>query len=155
MALLCAVLVPVTFQPIELAKGWSEFLEMFHGIDFPAATPLLVLEALLLALAITAAATLKIYAAISIGHLAKRNRVLYAVLAYVGINVALNIIMGAGVSTGLISRMIGNYDWAAFSGSGAGVMAGAMGSVLLWELLTGTAFFFITRAILKNHLNLE
>ena len=155
VALLCAVLVPVTFQPIELAKGWSEFLEMFRGIDFPAVTPLLVLEALLLMIAVTAAATLKIYTAISIGHLAKNHRVLYAILAYLGINVALNIITGAGVSTGLISRMLGNADFSAFTGSGAGVMAGAMGSVLLWELLTGAAFFFITRAILKNHLNLE
>ena len=155
VALLCAVLVPVTFQPIELAKGWSELLEMLRGLDFPAVTPLLILEALLLVIAMTAAETLKIYAAISLGHLAKRHRVFYAILAYLGINVALNIIMGAGVSTGLLSRLAGNFDWTAFSGSGTGVIAGGMASVILWELLIGTAFFFITRTILKNHLNLE
>ena len=33
--------------------------------------------------------------------------------------------------------------------------AGAMGSVILAEVLLGAAFFFLTNFILKKHLNLE
>lgn len=161
VALLCAVLVIVTFMPEELARGWQEFVEMFRQLDFPAATPWLIAEAMIVGLAMAAAETLKIYAAISLGHLAKRHRVLWAVLAYVGIDIALNTLFGIGVSSGLIARLLGNGSWGFFAENGTvtahglGMMAGAMGSVLLWEILLGAGFFFLSRFILKKHLNLE
>ncbi|MBR0040573.1 MAG: hypothetical protein IJP64_04240 [Oscillospiraceae bacterium] len=161
VALLCITLVAVTYSGEELLRGWREFLAMFRQLDFPAATPWLVAEGVIVAIAATAAETLKIYAAISLGHLAKKHRVLWAVLAYVGIDVVLNILFGFGVSSGLLMRILGSGSWGFFADSGEitahglGMMAGAMGSVLFWEVLLGTGFFFLSRFILKKHLNLE
>ena len=160
VALLCISLVALTYSGAELLRGWREVMAMFRQIDFPAATPWLISEALLVGLAAAATETLKIYAAISLGHLAKRRRVLWAVLAYVGIDVALNILLGFEASSGLLARIFSG-SWGFFADSGAvtahglGILAGAMGSVLLWELLLGAAFFFLSRFILKKHLNLE
>ena len=161
VALLCVTLVAVTYGGEELLRGWREFLAMFRQLDFPAATPWLVAEGIVVAIAMAATETLKIFAAISLGHLAKKHRALWAVLAYVGIDVALNILFGAGVSSGLLVRILGSGSWGFFADSGElttrglGMMAGAMGSVLLWEILLGTGFFFLSRYILKKHLNLE
>ena len=161
VALLCITLVAVTYSGEELLRGWREFLAMFRQLDVPAATPWLVAEGVIVAIAATAAETLKIYAAISLGHLAKKHRVLWAVLAYVGIDVVLNILFGFGVSSGLLMRILGSGSWGFFADSGEitahglGMMAGAMGSVLFWEVLLGTGFFFLSRFILKKHLNLE
>ena len=160
VALLCITLVAVAFQPAELVRGWRAFLEMFRQLEFPAATPWLIAEGILVAIVATATETLKIFAAISLGHLAKKHRVLWAILAYVGIDVALNILFGFGVSSGLLTRFFSG-SWGVFAENGTvtahglGMMAGAMGSVLLWEILLGTAFFFLSRFILKNKLNLE
>ena len=160
VALLCVTLVAVAYRPAELARGWQEFMAMFRQLDFPAAAPWLVIEGIVVGIAMTATETLKIFAAISLGHLAKKHRVLWAVLAYVGIDIALNILLGFEVSSGLLARIF-SHSWGLFSDSGAitssglGMMAGAMGSVLLWEVLLGAAFFFLTRYILKKHLNLE
>ena len=160
VALLCITLVALTYSGEALLRGWREFLAMFRQFEFPAATPWLVAEGAIVAIAATAAETLKIYAAISLGHLAKKHRVLWAVLAYVGIDVVLNILFGFGVSSRLFASLFGG-SWGFFAESGEitahglGMMAGAMGSVLLWEILLGACFFFLSRFILKKHLNLE
>ena len=112
---------------------------------------------------VTAAAqTLKIYAAIALGHLAKKHRALWALLSYVGIGLVLNILFGVGVSNGLVGRLFGfGASWGFFAENGEitvnglGMAAGAMGSAILMELILCAAFFFLTRYILKRHLNLE
>ena len=161
VTLLSGVLLVIVFDPVELSRGWQEFLAMLRQIEIPAATPWLIAEGLLVCLAMTATETLKIYASISIGHLAKRRRVLWAILAYIGISVALSTLFSAGISSGFIGRIIGDGSWGFFADSGTftvyglGKMARVMGLVLLWELLLGTGFFFLSRFILQEHLNLE
>ena len=157
VALLCVTLVAVAYSGEELVRVWQEFLAEFRQLPFPASTPWLIAEGILVAIVVAATETLKIFAAISLGHLAKKQRVLWAILAYVGIDVVLNILFGLGVTSGLIEHIFGNSNWGYFpDGSAlAGFMAGAMGTVLLWELLLGVAFFFLSRYILKNRLNLE
>ena len=158
VGLLSAFLIVLTFQPEELARGWQDFLTMLRSFDFPAATPWLIIELFLVGVVVTATETLKIYAAISLGHLAKRRRVLWAILAYIGIDVVINSLFGAGVSSGLLAKLFVRASWDTFEqfcSSGLGVAAGLMGSAILWELLLGAAFFFLSRYILKKHLNLE
>ena len=161
VALLCVTLVAVTYGGELFFRGWQEFWEMLRQLDFPAAAPWLVAEGVIVAIAMAATETLKIYAAISLGHLAKKHRALWAVLAYVGIDFALNTLVGAGISTGLLSHLLGDGSWGIFADSGEitatglGIMAASMGSVLLWEILLGAGFFFLSRFILKKHLNLE
>ena len=161
VALLSAVLLVLVFQPGDLSGGWREFAQMIRQLDFSPATPWLILEGLAASFAAAAAETLKIYASISLGHLAKKHRALWALLAYVGINTVINILFGLGVSSSLISRLLGRVDMPFFTDSGAftqgaaSMIAGMLGSMILWYVLLGTVFFFLTRFILKRHLNLE
>lgn len=152
----------LAYDPQVLSGGWQEFTEMLGEIRFPAATPWLVVEGLLLCLASLAAETLQIYAAISLGHLARRHRVLWAILAFLGINMAINILFSGAVSTGLVDWIIGAGDWGPmFTDSGMvtffglGKVAWIMGWALLWDVLLGAGFFFLSRAVLQKRLNLE
>ena len=162
VAVLSGFLLVTVYQPAGFAEGWVEFWRMLGQLELPSAFPWLIVEGLLLSLVTAAAQTLKIYTAIALGHLAKKHRALWALLAYVSIGIVLNILFGAGVSSGLVSRLLGfGSSWGLFSASGEltagalGTAAGVMGSVILAELLLAAAFFFITRWILKNKLNLE
>lgn len=47
----------------------------------------------------------RIYASIAIGHLFSKHRVLFSVIAFIGISVAIEII------TGLAATILGNFDW--------------------------------------------
>ncbi len=161
VALLSGVLLVAVYRPAGFAEGWIEFWKMLGEFELPAGFPWLIVEGVFLMLVIAAVETLKIYTAISIGHLAKRRRPLWGLLAYFGIDLALNILFGVSVNSGLVDRILrSGLGSAFFSGSGAisssaaGVAAGAMGTAILWELLLGAGFFFLTRYILKKHLNL-
>lgn len=162
IALLSGFLLVVVYRPVGFARGWVDFWRQLGQLDIPAGVPWLIVEAVLLVIVSAAAQTLKIYTAIALGHLAKKHRALWALLAYVGIGLVLNILFGVGISSGLVGRMLGfGANTAIFSASGAlsgtavGAAAGAMGSVILAELLVSAAYFFVTRGILMRHLNLE
>ncbi len=162
IAMLSGFLLVAVYRPAGFAEGWVEFWRQLGQLNIPAGVPWLIVEAIFLVLVTAAAQTLKIYTAIALGHLAKKHRVLWALLAYVGIGVVLNTLFGVGVSSGLVGRVLGlGSSWGIFTAngeltvSGMGMMAGAMGSAILTELLIGAVFFFVTRYILKNHLNLE
>ena len=157
-----AIVLFLAYDPTVLSGAWQEFMETVDWIQFPAATPWLVAEGLLVCLASLGTETLQIYAAISLGHLARRHRVLWAILAFLGINMAKNILFSGAISTGLVDWIIGAGDWGAmFTDSGMvtffglGKIAWIMGWALLWELLLGAGFFLLSRAILQKRLNLE
>ena len=159
VALLSGFLLVAVFRPAGFAEGWTEFWRMLAQLDLPAGFPWLIVEGIFLSLVIAATETLKIYTAISIGHLAKRRRPLWGLLAYFGIDLALDIFFGVSVSSGLVDRILNSgLVTALFSGKGAisaaGAAACAMGAAILWELLLGAGFFFLTRYILKKRLNL-
>ncbi|MBQ3481250.1 MAG: hypothetical protein IJH48_02785 [Oscillospiraceae bacterium] len=162
VALLSGVLLVTVYRPAGFAEGWVEFWRMLAQLELPSVFPWVLVEGVVLFLVSAAAQTLKIYAAIALGHLAKKHRALWALLAYVGIGIVLNILFGVGVSSGLVERLLGfGSSWGMFTAngeltvSGLGMAAGAMGSAILTEILIGAAFFFLTRYILKKHLNLE
>ena len=160
ITLLSGMLLLMVFSPTELSEGLRRFFAVIRRIEFPAATPWLIAEGLVLCLAAAAAGTLQIYAAISLGHLARRHRILWAVLIYIGINIALSILFNAFLSSGLFDRILfgsGSFfsDSGEITARGLGMMARGMGLVLLWELLLGAGFFLLSRFILKKRLNLE
>ncbi len=161
-AVLSGVLLFTVYQPTEFARGWQTIWMELGKLQLPPSTPWLVAEAVLVLIAVAATETLKIYLAIALGHLAKKHRALWALLAYVGIGLVLNILFGVGMNSGLLPRILGkSFSWGFRFVEGAltldspGVAAGALGSALLFELLLGAAYFFLTRWILKRHLNLE
>ena len=162
VALLSGFLLVTVYRPAGFAEGWMEFWRALGQLKLPSGIPWLIVEGVLLVIVTAAAQTLKIYASIALGHLAKKHRALWALLSYVGIGVVLNILFGVGVSNGLVGRLFGfGASWGFFAENGEitvnglGMAAGAMGSAILMELILCAAFFFLTRYILKRHLNLE
>ena len=162
VALLSGFLLVTVYRPAGFAEGWMEFWRALGQLKLPSGIPWLIVEGVLLVIVTAAAQTLRIYAAIALGHLAKKHRALWALLSYVGIGVVLNILFGVGVSNGLVGRLFGfGASWGFFAENGEitvdglGMAAGAMGSAMLMELILCAAFFFLTRYILKRHLNLE
>ena len=90
-------------------------------------------------------AILSFYFAMAIGNLSNKNKFLYAVLAYVGIQVVISIIVNViGVATGGILEM-------AFSNR---VLTTYLVLQIVQQAILAVVFFFGTNYILKNKLNL-
>lgn len=158
--LLLAVLAPPSFG--DIAQAFQEMGRYLRVNPLPAGTGWVIAEFVVYSLIGMATAILQIYTAISIGHLAKKNRGWFALLAYVGISIAFSIIMN-GCMLLLQSDAFPNVplnwefclDDAGWHVQGVGMMASALGIGIGLELLKGTGFFFATRAILDKRLNLE
>ena len=159
--LLLAVLAPANLR--EITAAVQDMTDYLAGYPLPAGTGWLIAEFAVYMLIGAAVTILQIYTAISIGHLAKKNRGWFALLAYVGISIAFSIIMNGCMSLLLQSDAFPNgllnwefyLDDAGWHVQGVGMMASALGIYIGLDLLVGTGFFFATRAILSKRLNLE
>ena len=159
--LLMAVLTPLNFS--DVAQAFQEAGRYLRVNPLPAGTGWLIAEFAVYMLIAAAVTILQIYTAISIGHLAKKNRGWFALLAYVGISIAFSIIMNGCMSLLLQSDAFPNVllnwefclDDTGWHVQGVGMMASTIGIGIGLELLKGTGFFFATRAILSKRLNLE
>lgn len=113
----------------------------------------------LLCLAGICVGILQIYLSCSLGHLFRRHRVLFSVLAYYVINVVLEAI----VVNGMILISAANPENALISGilhwfggmSLHSAVSVLLAFVLLGYVLLGCMFYFVTEWILRKHLNLE
>ena len=159
--LLMAVLTPPNFS--DVAQAFQEAGRYLRVNPLPAGTGWLIAEFAVYMLIAAAVTILQIYTAISIGHLAKKNRGWFALLAYVGISIAFSIIMNGCMSLLLQSDAFPNVllnwefclDDTGWHVQGVGAIAAALGVALGLELIKGVGFFFATRAILNKRLNLE
>ena len=159
--LLLAVLAPANLR--EITAAVQDMTDYLAGYPLPAGTGWLITEFAVYMLIGAAVTILQIYTAISIGHLAKKNRGWFALLAYVGISIAFSIIMNGCMSLFLQTDAFPNgllnwefyLDDAGWHVQGIGMMASALGIYIGLDLLVGTGFFFATRAILSKRLNLE
>ena len=157
VGLLTIFLVGLVYDPSELFEFLGQIPKWLAEIDFPRGTGWLVAETVILALVTTVVSTLQIYQAIALGHLAKKHRGGMALLAYVGINVAISILGvslgGAGIER-FFERFSFYFDGSGFHGA-VNAGAGGLGIMLLWQLILGAVFFFGTKLILDRKLNLE
>ena len=159
--LLMTVLAPPSFG--DIAQAFQEMGRYLRVNPLPAGTGWVIAEFVVYSLIGMATAILQIYTAISVGHLAKKNRGWFALLAYVGISIAVSILTRACMSvffqSGSFSEMLLGWqvtvDRAGWRTQGVGMTASTLGIGIGLELLKGTAFFFATRAILDKRLNLE
>ena len=159
--LLMTVLAPANFG--DIAQAFQEAGHYLRVNPLPAGTGWVIAEFVVYSLIGMATAILQIYSAISVGHLAKKNRGWFALLAYVGISIAVSILTRACMSvffqSGSFSEMLLGWqvtvDSAGWRTQGVGMTASTLGIGIGLELLKGTAFFFATRAILDKRLNLE
>ena len=76
-----------------------------HIADIPKGTVGMLIQLFLLSVLSAVCTNLQIYLAISLGHLAKKNRVAMSVIAFVGINVAISLLLSA-ISP---SRQVSSY----------------------------------------------
>ena len=130
-----------------LGDGLAEFYSF-------AGSGLLTIEFLVLILLSTATNVLMIYAAIALGHLAGKQRILASIGAYLGLNTALQII---AVPIGFIPGVTDYLQKLDIQtpADGLALFQGIFGIGLGFTLLTGAAFYAITHLVLTRKLNLE
>ena len=164
VAVISGMLLLVISAPEELANSWQTLREGLAQVSLPASLPWLIVECVVLSLIGIVAETLKIYAAIALGHLAKKHRVLWAIVSYIGLNIVLSFLLGLSVEraaawnlfSGLANPNFGvEFVEGKWAFEGVGLVAGVTGGAIVGELLLCAALFFLTRWILKNKLNLE
>jgi len=163
VALVSGFLLLTVYRPEGFTDMLRQLPELLRRLDMPAAVPWLVLEGVLLALAGTAAEILKLYTAIALGHLAKKHRGLWAVLAYIGINTLQSFLFGLFMERAAANSWLNSFfqswevaiddgQWVVY---GSNLAAGAMGIAIAVILALCAVYFFVTRLILTKKLNLE
>lgn len=123
--------------------------ELFNGLTW---TLLIVMLLVQLAMSI-----LQIYLSCSIGHLFRRRRILFAVLFYYAINVAVEAVSVTAVvllsTNETFQHLIDQVALGA--GTAANFFNLFLGVVLLVMVLLSLVYYFITERILRRRLNLE
>ena len=156
-AALTAFLVALVYDPSSLFEFLGQIPKWLAQIEFPRGTGWLIAEFVLLCLVGIVVSNLQIYQAIAIGHLGQKHRGGLALLAYVGINMAVSILVGL-LGDKSINRFVGmisfSFDETGLHGVVSSI-AGGLGVTLLWNLILGAVFFFGTKLILDKKLNLE
>lgn len=110
-----------------------------------------ILEGILLVLSGIASEVLHIYAAISIGQLSGKHRILCSFGAYVAISFITQLV--SSMSFWMLS--ISGFDIEMTAGNRFALVHLVMVGFLLWTMLFNAAYFVITNVILKRKLNLE
>ena len=152
------LLFALVYDAASVTEFFSEF---FRGLreyadQIPKGTGLFLFLVVVTGVVTTAVSDLTIYQSIALGHLARKNRVLASVLAYIGINIALTILISL---LSPLTRVMGRDILDLLNGDTArAFIRGAnqgMGALLVWNVITGAAFFIDAEAILEHKLNLE
>ena len=141
LSIFCAIFV---FRGID---GLLFFLsELFSASDMP--TGITLVLTLLICGVSLCLSILQIYLACSIGHLFRRRRILFSILFYYAISIAVEfftLVLTVGIiGTGVID----NLFW-----SGGENLFFAV--VLVAEAALGCVYFFVSERLLRRHLNLE
>lgn len=124
--------------------------------EYGANLPIFALEIVLAVLAALAQSIVSVYLALAIGHIANRAKILWSVVAYIGISVVeyLGVMLFSTIEqhTHCLMRFA-NY---LVSLNDPTVLVHAvMGGFTILNVLLGGAMFVLTAYILKHHLNLE
>jgi len=160
MVLTGVVCVAVVFIVATRGVTWNDVSEFFYwmfveagwsGLDWT----MVILWLVVLCVTSTAEEIYRIYMAMAIGHTAKKHRVGWSVVAYLG------VVM---VQSALANIITFNTNWFNFWTRASDLLSGlsvaqeiVVGELILsvgYALLT-LLFFFVTRQILEKRLNLE
>lgn len=140
----------------DITAGFREFLRYTRemgvsGFDWT----MMILWGIIAVVVTTASSLYHIYASIALGHLAKKHRVGWAVVAYLGINFVMSAIMGVLGNTRVLNHLVRWLEDITSAADGVQVVVFLeLGCVAVGAVLT-VVFFFITRQILEKRLNLE
>jgi hypothetical protein len=135
-----------------LQRFFSEFLPVFNSLG--AAGYVIILEGIILVIIATLSFAAKIYAAISIGNMSSKHRLLVALGSYVGFGVVEQIISSI-VFSPFGSRMELYFRSLTSPVQMAGAAQIGMLLMILYGLIFGAVYYFLTNWLLKRKLNLE
>lgn len=164
VAIASGFLFLVIYDSTETFTALRQIPEALRMVKLPFSVPLLLIEIIILLLIGAVNEILKIYAAISIGHLLGSRRKLVAIVSYFVISIAESILatfaMGGmqrmGMFTALAGDQIGiEYVNGVMEISGLGPVAGIVGIWILGAAVLCVVYFLVTRHILSRNLNLE
>ncbi len=143
-ALVTAVVVSIAAGDMDaFTQGLIDFFKGITSSDVG-----LLIEFLILALLSCAKSVLAIYAAITIGHQAKNHRILCSIGAYIGVLVFESVL--GNIMIHVLS--LAELDLTSIH-SLAGVQ-GFMAILFAFTIAIGCVYFFVTRYLMKNRLNL-
>ena len=136
---------------VAITAGWNNIsysLSSFFG-DFDARVLLLIIEFVILATASLAKSILAVYAAITIGYQARRHKVLYSIIAYIGVLIFESVLAKALTSLVNIDQInitsldqIGSIQFFFCFGFAVSIAIGAV-------------YFLISRYLMTRRLNLD
>jgi hypothetical protein len=101
------------------------------------------------------AGTLLLYACMALGMIANKYRWLVAVAAYIVITTILQIIVAIATAVGIVAGIAGAFDGLLRNFSAFAQVQLVMLLAILIIAVLCAAFYFITRYMLKNRLNLQ
>lgn len=147
---LAVTIVLSIFCAIFVFGGVDGLLEVLSSLLSASSVPTGITLALTLLIcgASLCLSILQIYLACSIGHLFRRRRILFSILFYYAISIAVEfftLVLTVGIiGTGVIDNLL----W-----SGGENLFFAV--VLVAEVALGCVYFFVSERLLRRHLNLE
>ena len=141
LSILCGIFV---FGGVD---GMLEILSAIFSANAP--TGLTMLLTVLLCVASLCVSILQIYLSCSIGHLFRRRRILFSILFYYAINIAVEffslLLMVGIVGTSVIDQLL-------WMNHGENILLAVL---LVAEIALGCVYFFVSERLLRRHLNLE
>ena len=129
--------------------GNDSFREIFRQIFEGMGVNINIVKFILIVLFAALAGILQFYFSMAIGNLANKNKILFSVLAFIGINVVVSIIRSL-ITVGRMAVM------GVFSGN-ANITGFDLSDwpTLIFQAVLAVGFFFGTYLIMENKLNLE
>ncbi|MCI2035893.1 MAG: hypothetical protein LKJ73_08230 [Oscillospiraceae bacterium] len=115
----------------------------------------LLIELIVLMLVSVLSGTLEIYAAVTVGNLSGKHKLLAGFGAYIGFGVVEQIVFSALFNAGKGFDFTGGYGQLSFDKLPFAAFAAGFGVLILYSLVFGAAFYFFTNWMLSKKLNLE
>lgn len=145
-------------NPLELVLSFFAFDKwalVFRALtEFTPTWPLYVVESILLAAAYGLSFLFHIYLALALGHLAKKHRIMMAVVAYIAISLIVSFLTGM-LMLALGSPTLGLDTWLAHTLTPQGGLHLVFCGLLAYLFVQLAVYFFGTERILSKKLNLE
>ena len=141
LSILCGIFV---FRGVD---GMLDILSAISSANAP--TGLTMLLTVLLCVASLCVSILQIYLSCSIGHLFRRRRILFSILFYYAINIAVEFI-SLLLTVGIVGTSV--IDQLLWMNHGENILLAVL---LVAEIALGCVYFFVSERLLRRHLNLE
>ena len=134
--------------------SWAEIREFLAKVGIRSGEIVLVGFELLLAMLLTTLATcLHFYAAMALGHMYSKDKVLLSILFFVGLSIVLSIFQ-TGMGINMAYRLEGMSDYVEAARDALNLFRGLVFRGLLVQLIEGAILYVITTLSLKKRLNL-